>query len=415
VSNRVLSASAVGRRLVIAAASSMAAAGMTTAMTTGAARAQGTVRAQGAQPVSLDAELSPYLARYSLPALAAAVVKDGKVVAAGATGTRRAGTNIPVTLQDRFHNGSTTKALTATLAAILVEDGKLRWNTTVGEIYPELVGKMSAGVKDITLEQLLSHSSGIPGENKDNIALLSYAFTDDDDNLDGMRVSLVERLVKMKLATPPGKTFEYSNLGYTLAGSMMEKVTGKTWEELVVDRIFEPLGLRSAGFGPQSSLGKIDAPVGHTLGDDGKFQAFLAGPFGDNPLVIGPAGTAHMSVLDFATWAAWNAAEGRQGPKLLKPETVAKLHTKIMDVPRKPNAPVGTPESGGYGLGWRVAVLPFSPEPFIYHGGSNNMNLCYILVRPKKQLGMVVMTNVGGPKANEGLLALVEQLYKKFG
>ena len=364
--------------------------------------------------VSLDGDLVPYLDRFKLPAVAAAVVKNGKILAAGAVGTRRIGTNTPVTINDRFHIGSDTKAMTSLLAAMLVEEGKLRWNTTVGEIYPELVDKMSKGVKDITLEQLLSHTSGIPGDSMEHVPLISFSVTDDAGNLDVMRYTLVSRLVPLPLHGAPGERFEYSNLGYTLAGAMMEKVTGKTWEELVVARIFDPLKLRSAGFGPQSSLGRVDAPLGHAADKDGKMQAFLAGPWGDNPLLIGPAGLAHMSVLDFATWAAWNAAEGKYGPPLAKPETIRKMHTKVVDMPPKPDAPVGTPSSGGYGLGWGTVSLPFAPEPLVFHGGSNNMNLAYIVLQPKRELGLVTMTNISGPKANDALMAITELLYKRF-
>ena len=365
--------------------------------------------------VSLDGDLLPYLLRFELPAVAAAVVKNGKIVAAGAVGTRRLGTDTPVTINDRFHIGSDTKAMTSLLAGMLVEEGKLRWNTTVGEIYPELVDKMSKGVKDITLEQLLSHTSGIPGDSMEHVPLISSSVTDEAVNLDGMRYTLVSRLLPLALHAQPGERFEYSNLGYTLAGAMMERVTGKTWEELVVARIFDPLKLTSAGFGPQSSLGRVDAPLGHAAGKDGKMQAFLAGPWGDNPLVIGPAGLAHMSVLDFATWAAWNAAEGRYGPPLAKPETIRKMHTKVVDMPAKPDAPVGTPSSGGYALGWGTVSLPFATEPFVFHGGSNTMNLAYILLQPKQQLGLVMMTNISGPKADEALMAIAALLYMRFG
>jgi CubicO group peptidase (beta-lactamase class C family) len=364
---------------------------------------------------SLDKELAPYLERYKLPAVAAAVVKDGRIVAAGVAGTRRIGTVTPVALQDRFHIGSDTKAMTSLLAAILVEEGKLRWNSTVGEIYPDLLDKMAPGVKDITLEQLLSHTSGIPGDREEHAPLISFSVTDEAANLDGMRAVLVGRLLPMKLSAPSGQRFEYSNLGYTLAGAITEKVTGKTWEELVVARIFEPLKLASAGFGPQSTMGRVDAPLGHAVDKNGKLQAFLAGPWGDNPPIIGPAGTAHMNVLDFATWAAWNSTEGRIGPPLVKPETVRKMHSKVIDMPTKPDAPVGTPSSGGYGLGWGTVTLPFSPEPFVFHGGSNNMNLAYILLQPNKQLGMVLMTNVSGAAANDALMAIAEALYKRFG
>src|SRR3954466_4478001 len=89
---------------------------------------------------SLDSVLQPYLARHDLPALAAAVVKNGEIIASGAVGTRRAGTNSPVTIDDRFHIGSDTKAMTALIAAMLVEGGKIRWTSTVGEVFPELAG-----------------------------------------------------------------------------------------------------------------------------------------------------------------------------------------------------------------------------------------------------------------------------------
>jgi CubicO group peptidase (beta-lactamase class C family) len=84
-----------------------------------------------------------------------------------------------------------------------------------------------------------------------------------------------------------------------LVGAMLERLTGKTWDELISERILQPLGLKTAGLGCQSSLDRVDTPFGH-VNVDGKIQAFLAGPNGDNLPMIGPAGNAHMSILDFA-------------------------------------------------------------------------------------------------------------------
>ncbi len=364
---------------------------------------------------SLDAMLRAYLAQFELPALAAAVVRDGNVIASGAVGTRRGGADIPVTIDDRFHIGSDTKAMTALLAAMLVETGKLRWGSTVGELFPELSAAMADGVAGITLEQLLSHSSGIAGDNEAQWKLVFDSFRQTDKNLDELRYWIVGSLVKQQLAAKAGAKFAYSNLGYTLAGAMLERAAGNTWEELIVGRVFEPLGLKSAGLGPQASLGRVDAPLGHRPLPDGTLKPMLAGPNGDNPEVIGPAGTAHMSVLDFAGWAAWNAGEGKRGPTLARPDTLKKLHTMVIDMPPRPDAPVGTPSSGSYGLGWGRVVLPFSPEPFLFHGGSNEMNLAYILLQPKDDFGMVLMTNRGGDKADQALKAAGAELYKRFG
>jgi CubicO group peptidase (beta-lactamase class C family) len=96
-----------------------------------------------------------------------------------------------------------------------------------------------------------------------------------------------------------------------IAGAILERLGRKTGEELVTQRTIEPLGLKSAGFGPQASLGKTDAPIGHLM-VKGKPKAMLTGPDGDNPLILGPAGTMHMSVLDFAKWVAWHAGEGKR-------------------------------------------------------------------------------------------------------
>src|SRR4029453_11133559 len=140
---------------------------------------------------SLDALLDPYLAKSDLPALAAAVVKDGKVVAVGAVGTRRAGEKIPVTVNDRFHLGSDTKAMTSLLAATFVEEGKLRWESTMADVFPELAEKINSGLRRVTLVQFLSHTSGVPGESDVFGELLEKAMFQ-GGNLDEMRYWLVK-------------------------------------------------------------------------------------------------------------------------------------------------------------------------------------------------------------------------------
>jgi hypothetical protein len=166
--------------------------------------------------------------------------------------------------------------------------------------------------------------------------------------------------------------------------------------------------------GPQSTLGRIDAPLGHEARDGGLPKPLLAGPGGDNPEVIGPAGTAHMSVLDFARWASWNAGSGKRGPALVPFDTLRKLHTPVIKMPPKPDAAPGTPSMGAYGFGWLTIGTPLSRDPFLFHGGSNQMNLADVLVQPSHDFG-IVMTNVGGRRADEALKALEAELYTRFG
>jgi CubicO group peptidase (beta-lactamase class C family) len=171
--------------------------------------------------------------------------------------------------------------------------------------------------------------------------------------------------------------------------------------------------MTTAGLGPQSSLGKIDAPLGHKI-VDGKVKAWLAGPCADNPSIIGPAGIAHMSVLDFARWAGWNAGAGKRGPRLVSAETMKKLHAPVSTMPIKKKAAPGTPPQGKYALGWGEVKPDWAPYPLIMHGGSNGSNLAKIWIDPKIDFAMVLMTNIGGEKADQALDKLGKELYARF-
>jgi CubicO group peptidase (beta-lactamase class C family) len=378
-----------------------------------AAAAPRSSKAEEGQFTRLEGTLKPHLAKFGLPAIAAAVVQNGQVAAAGAAGVRRMGTEIPVTLEDRFHIGSDTKAMTATLAGIEVEAGRLRWDSTMGEMLPELTSAMDAGFRGITLQQLLSHTSGLADSDAfEKLVIDTYSL--EYQNLDEMRAWLARKVAPMPLAAPPGKTWAYSNLGYIFVGAVLERINGRTWEELTTARIFDTLGLKTAGFGPQASLGRLDAPLGHYRQPDGTLKPMLAGPHGDNPMLVGPAGTVHLSVLDFATWAGWNAGEGKRGPALIGPDTLRRLHTRVIDI-QAPDAKPGTPPTGSYCLGWGIVTLPLSPEPFLFHGGSNVMNLAYAMLQPANDFAMVLMTNAAGKPADDGLKAVAAQLYQEHG
>lgn len=356
--------------------------------------------------------LEPVRAQYGLPALAAAVVIEGKVVAVGASGTRKAGAQIPVRRTDRFHLGSDTKAMTAFLAGMAVEDGKLRWTSILAEVFPELTHQMTPGLGGVTLVQFLSHTSGIPSDNEAFLALLQQA-SGEEGNLNDLRYWLLRQVVKLPLASKPGTGFAYANINYVIVGAMLERVSAGTWEEQITQRVFLPLALDTAGLGPQATLGRIDAPLGHQV-IHGQLKAMLAGPNGDNPPIIGPAGTAHMSVLDFARWAGWNAGEGKRAPALVRPTTLKKLHTPVAAIPMGPSGRPGTPTRGRYGLGWAEVTESWAPVPLIQHTGSNGMNLARIWLEPKRDLAMVALTNLGGEQADAALLAVAQQLYGTF-
>ncbi len=364
------------------------------------------------QSASLNEPLEKIRVDSGLPALAAAVAKQEEIVAVGAVGARAIGSNEKVTVNDRFHLGSDTKALTATLAGMLVDDGKLRWTSTIGDVLGADVPGMSRRLAAVTLEQLLSHSGGISPDTQE-IGRLYYGSDNFQYNMDALRLRIIRAVKAHALRTPPGLAFHYANLGYLIAGAMIEKAAEAPWEALIANRLYAPMKLATAGLGPQATTGKLDAAVGHNL-VNGKITPMPWGPAADVPPAIGPAGSAHMSVLDFARWASWNASNGKRGPALVKPETLAEIHRPRISTGKLPNARPGTPQEGEYALGWGLIKFDWTEKPVLTHNGSNTMNLAKILVDKHKDVGVTVMTNIAGKQAEEALLSLQETLYRKY-
>ena len=190
---------------------------------------------------------------HDLPGLGAAVVTDHGLELLVTTGVRKKGDPTPFTDKDLWHLGSCGKAITATMIARLVEAGTLRFDQALGQTFPEYVDRMSEQFAGITLAQLLSHSSGLPA----NIQLANYV--GERNVVNARRRALLEAL-QTPLVTPPGEGYLYSNFGYILAGHMAEKVTRKRWESLVRTEVFQPLGMKSAGFGGIGSRGRVNQP-----------------------------------------------------------------------------------------------------------------------------------------------------------
>ncbi len=377
----------------------------------------GTLAFLGSAPAraenSADYDLAPVRKEFGLPALAAAAVAQGRIVYSGVCGVRALGSEVKAAIDDRFHLGSDTKAMTATLAGMMVEAGKLRWDSTIGEVLTREARGMNAKLAAVTLEQLLSHSSGIPTDNKEILAL--YFNTDAFDyNLRTLRLRAISAWRQHAPVTPPGAAFHYANLGYVIAGAMIEKEAGVAWEQLVTERIFEPLGLKTAGLGPQATTGRLDAPVGHKQEDDGTLTPMYWGTAAGAPPMIGPAGTAHMSVLDFARWAGWNAGGGKRGPALVKPETLARIHRAHIKTGARPDARPGEPREGEYAMGWGILKYEWADRPLLAHNGSNGMNFAKVIVDCDRDLAVVALTNRPGKEAEDAADIVAKDLYVRY-
>src|SRR5262249_59662437 len=172
---------------------------------------------------------------------------------------RQLGSGIAARETDIWHLGSITKSMTATLVARLVEDGALRWDDTVGELLGRVAPDMSKAYRPATFRHLLSHRAGLQA-NIEIADLLKFSRDTEDAGED--RKAYARLALAQVPKGPMETTFEYSNSGYVLAGAMIEARLGSSWEVLIRSKLFEPLGLASAGFGAPGHSGAIDQPVG---------------------------------------------------------------------------------------------------------------------------------------------------------
>jgi len=285
--------------------------------------------------------------------------------------------------------------MTATVAGMLVEKGKISWTTTIAESFPEFVNDIHSDYRSATLEQLLANRGGVPGKPPSAVWMKAWQATGTPAE---QRLVFIKGILEREPEAKPGTKYIYSNQGYTIAGVMLEKASGKTWEELMRTMLFEPLGMTSAGFGAPASVGQVDQPWGHTKGTAG-IKPVPPGPGADNPAAISPAGAVHCSLGDLAKYAIFHMAGERGASKLLKAETFRKLH-----------APVG----GDYALGWVVTERKWAGGRALTHSGSNNMFYVVVWMAPEKNSAVIIASNIGVNEAAAGCDEVAGKLIKEY-
>lgn len=327
----------------------------------------------------LEPVLEPVRAFYRVPAIAVAVVQGGKLSAIGAVGARAAGSTKPVELGDKWHIGSCGKAFTATAAAVLVEKGRIEWSTRLFDVFRELRGQIRTTYADATLRQLLAHRAGYAARDSGfDRAVDRFTGPVPDQRLRAVRLASSQPAI-----APPGDVFQYSDVGYTVVGSMLERAASNSWEQIVLENVAVPLDLPSLGFGAPGTEGSIDQPRGH-VDVEGRLEALGVGPGQDlaNP-VIGPAGTIHLSIEDWARFAAVHLAGARgEITGYLEPGTFRELHTDD--------------QAQGYGLGWGLATNPWGEGGALVHTGSCGAWAAAIWILPEANLAIVAASNYGG-------------------
>ncbi|MEO9322040.1 serine hydrolase [Nocardioides sp. C4-1] len=259
-------------------------------------------------------------------------ILDGDDLVEVAHGVLNLRTGQPATPASVFQIGSITKVWTATVVMQLVDEGRLRLDTPVAEVVPELRLADPDVTKQVTIRHLLTHTSGIDGD----------VFTDTGRGDDCLE-KYVDLLGDVAQNHPLGATWSYCNSGWSLLGRVIEKVTGQTWDEAMRERLFVPLGLTRTSTLPEEAILEA-AAVGH-VDDDGEQ---VPTPVWDLPRSVGPAGLVKSTVRDVLGFARLHLSGGLapDGTRLLAEETVAAMTAHEVDLPDKLIL------GDSWGLGW---------------------------------------------------------------
>jgi CubicO group peptidase (beta-lactamase class C family) len=334
----------------------------------------------------LEQRLEAVRARYGLPAMAAVVLNADRIVALGAAGVRKLGEPDPVTPQSQWHIGSNTKAMTATMIAALVERGKLEWSATPLQVFPEWEGSLRPEYAHITLEDLLRHRAGIPPETDSREWRDLPKF---EGSAIGQRREFAHWMVRQEPANRPGTKNLYSNADYAVAAVMAERVAGQSWEDLLREYVFSPLGIQG-GFGWPAADDPVQ-PWGHFERKHG-YRPHNPHDGYRVPVCLAPAGDVHLSIGDYARFLQAHLRGLEDRDDVLKSHTIRFLH-----------APVE-----GYALGWGIRQVHGVRRSA--HSGSAGTFFALAALWPARDLGVAVVTNAGGDRAEEALTGLMREL-----
>jgi len=354
--------------------------------------------AQTLAPMTLQADVEAGIAQIradnDLPAIGAIVLIDGEQQALAVEGLRRVSGEDEVTVDDLWHIGSITKSMTATLAATLVEDGTYQWDMTLAEMLPDLADEMHLQWREVTLEQLLTHTSGAPA----NFSIFAQRHWPDTlAKLVAKRREVLAGTLAKPPVTEPGTEYQYSNIGFTIAGHAIETTLGIPWEQAMEDKLFTPLGLDSAGFGPPQG----DQPWGHGSFFGRKVAKDPAKGGADNTPVMGPAGTVHISLQDLASWGNHHLmGELGMADGYLESATYQVLHE---------------PKLEDYAKGWVAWNRDWGGDSegmnVIWHNGSNTMWYALLVLLPEKNAVVAIVTNDGtSNQAKDDFFALTVEI-----
>lgn len=356
-----------------------------------------------AQSVASDArlkEIDEYVAKaredWHVPGVALAIVKDDKVIWAKGYGVRELGRTEPVDARTLFAIASNTKAFTAAALAVLVDEGKLKWDDPVTKYLPGFQLYDPYVTREMTVRDLLSHRSGLATFGGD---LLWYETTYDRDEV-------LRRVRYLKPVSSFRSRYGYQNIMFLAAGLVVEAVTGRKWDDFVRERFFAPLGM-------SETLTSVTAfkPGGNVAAPHNERGGALHPIAYTNVDNVGPAASINSCVQDLAQWMRLQLGRGSYEGKRIFSAAASwemwqpNIMIAISEAAAKTNP---TRHFQAYGLGW--FLNDYQGRKVVSHGGGMDGMISQTALMPEENLGVVVLTNGETPLASQ----LVNKVFDVF-
>ncbi len=330
---------------------------------------------------------------YSIPAITVTVMTSNKILFQNIQGVRVNGKPDQATLEDYFHIGSCSKSVLAMMAAKLIEQNKIKWETKFFDVFPELKNEANSAYFGITLERLFLSKAGIKAYTDLEIDPLPVY----DSLISDQRLEFIKYLIEQPpFSKKKNGSFQhlYSNASYTMASAMLERVKNKTYEDLVKQILTDDLGL-SVHIGWPSSL-SVDQPWGHLITKD-NLEAFPPEHEYKVPYLLTPAGDLSMTPKDYATYTQLHLQGLRGKDVYLSSESYNYIHFSHK----------------GFSIG--VANGIFGGKRFSGFDGSAGTFFCRSIIVPESDLAFAIMTNAGSGSSSMKVVDwLTIQIVKKY-
>jgi beta-lactamase class C len=325
--------------------------------------------------------------------LAVAIVKDDKILLERGIGYANASTREPVTANTVFRLASLSKAFATAMAALMVQDGVISWDTKISNVLPTFqLADVNASQK-VTVADILSHRVGLPHNTYDRMLEADEPYEE-----------LVTRLAEVPMACPVGDCYGYQNIAFSLIGDVTYAVTGDFYYHEVETRIFHPLGMETATYGRDALEGTKSWARPHRRAGRGWI------PFTPNEAYyhVPPAAGVNASIRDMEQWLI---AQMGGKPNVLSPDVLEVLHTPVVATDHERSS---TPWRRGrllnaqYALGWRI--YDYAGQTLIFHAGAVQGYRAMIAFLPKYRFGAVMLWNCESA-APSGLMPMLMDRY----